>query len=311
MDLELDRKIFLTTEREHKSLYSWAIQEHGANGEKIGSDQIPWAWSNRFVATSLNYQVMLRGKVKNSSRLKLTDMPLKASVRNNQMNIDEEEHITATLKSENDETSYSMFGTDRKIKDIVLSIYKETKQTKENCFVWGCPSYEYELDFRNIVEPDTISFSLFLNPHKFNKILDLIKTNNVNKLIFIPSGVKGFYSEWSPSISTSNIKVLCVDSNHKVEVDKKCQLTAVQQKNIPRLGEIFDFDLRILQNQNKNLINFKNNDDEDDYTESYETFPEQNNLDKNLIIQLQKLAHPLKQTLLVIVILLVLILVFK
>ena len=309
MDLELDRKIFLTTEREHKSLYSWAIQEHGANGEKIGSDQIPWDWSNRFVATSLNYQVLLRGKSKKASRIKGADVQLKATVKYNQMNIDEEEHITAILQSENDDTSYSMFGTDRKIKDIVLSIYKETKQTKENCFVWGCPSYEYELDFRNEVQPDTISFSLFLKPDKFNKILDLIKTNNLNKLIFIPSGVKGFYSEWSPSISTSNIKVLCVDSNHKVEVDKKCQLTALQQKNIPRLGEIYDFDLRILQNQNRNLINLKS--DDGDFTESYETVPEQNNFDRNLVMQLQKLAHPLKQTLLVIAILLVLILIFK
>jgi hypothetical protein len=281
-------------------------------GEKIGSDQIPWAWSNRFVATSLNYQVLLRGKRKNTSRIKGRDIPLKATANKSQINIDEEEYINATLKSENDETSYSMFGTDRKIKDIVLSIYKETKQSKENCFVWGCPSYEYELDFSNIVQPDTISFSLFLKPDKFNKILDLIKTNNLNKLMFIPGGVNGFYSEWSPSISTRNIKVLCVDSKHKVEVDKKCQLTAVQQKNIPRLGEIYDFDLRILQNQNRNLINLKSDDnDDDDYTEPDETVPEQNNFDKNLVMQLQKLAHPLKQTLLVIVILLFLILVFK
>jgi hypothetical protein len=310
MDLELDRKILLTSV-DQKSLYAWCIQEFGENGDKIGQDQIPWAWSNYFVATSLNYQVHLRGETKNLHRVRHADAdgPPKISTKNNQINISEEESITATLQSENDATSYSMFGTGREIKDIALTIYRETKQTKESCFAWGCPSYEYELDFRNEVQPDTIQFNLFLKPDKFNKILDLIKANNINKLIFIPGGVKGFYSAWSPMISTSNIKVLCRDSDHKVEVDKKCKLTAAQQKNIPRLDEVLEFRLTILQNQNRNLINLKSNDD--DYTELYETVPEQNNFDKNLVMQLQKLAHHLKQTLLVIVILLVLILIFK
>ena len=89
----------------------------------------------------------------------------------------------------------------------------------------------------------------------------------------------------------------------------KSTAKSAQQKNIPRLDEVLEFRLTILQNQNRNLINLKSNDD--DYTELYETVPEQNNFDKNLVMQLQKLAHPLKQTLLVIVILLVLILIFK
>lgn len=312
MDLKLDRKILLTSV-DQKSLYSWCIQEFGENGEKIGSDQIPWAWGNHFVATSLNYQVRLRGETKGSSRLRFADEPLKATVKNNQMSINEEDYITATLQSENGRTSYSMFGTDREIKDIVLTIYRETKQTKEKCFSWGCPSYELEIDFRDEIQPDTILFNLFLKSDKFNKILELIKTNNINKLIFIPSGVKGFYSEWSPSISTSRIKVLCRDSDHKVEIDKKCKLTATQQKNIPRLDEVLEFQLTILQNQTRNLINLKNNEDEDgeDYIESYETVSEQNNFDKNLVIQLRNLVHPLKQAVIVIVILLLCILLFK
>ncbi len=319
MDFELDRKIFLTTEREHKSLYSWCIQEYSANGEKVGSDQIPWAWNNHFVATNINYHVNLSGKTKSSSRLQFLDdsrKELPKSKQNNinkQIVIDEIEYITVILQSEDDQTSYSMFGTDRKVRDIQLSITKASMQTKESCYAWACPSYQTEIDFRNITEPDLIQFNLTLKAEKFNRILELIKDNNINKLKFVASGVTGFYSEWSPSISTSQIKVLSRDSSHKVEIDKNCKLTAAQQNNIPRIGEVLEFNLWIIKNQGDQLISINNNDADEDsnYIDTPDKFSGQNNSNKILLAQLQKITHPLKQSLLVIVILLVLILIFK
>jgi hypothetical protein len=319
MDLQLDRKIFLTTEREHKSLYSWCIQENDTNGEKIGQDQIPWAWNNHFVATNLYYHLNLTGKTKGSSNLKFLDDTRKEPSKNKQKSIDKQividegDSITAILHSENDETSYSMFGTDRQIKDIRLQISKESGKTKEFCYAWGCPSYETEHDFSNITEPDIIQFYLTLKAEKFNKILELIKTNNINKLKFIASGVTGFYSEWSPSISASKIKVLTNDSYHKVEIDEKCKMTPTQLQNIPRIGEVLEFNLWITKNQGEQLISLNNDDADEDnnYIETSEKFSGQINFNKNLIIQLQKVAHPIKQTLLVIAILLVLILIFK
>lgn len=315
MDLLLDRKIFLTTEREHKNLYSWCIQEYGTNDEKIGSDQIPWAWNNHFVATNLYYNLNFSGKSKNSSRLKFLDAnrneisKLKQRNISKQMPIDEGESIVAILKSENDETSYSMFGTDRTIKDIYLSIYKDSNQTKEYCYAWGCPSYETEIDFRNLIEPDRIQFNLFIKAEKFNKILELLKTNNISQLKFTVSGVNGFYSEWSPSISTSQIKVLTHDSNHKVEIDKKSKLTPAQQKNIPRMDEVLDFNLWITKNQGNHLISHSGDsvDDHDDHTNTTNMASGKNNFN----IQLQKLVYQLKQSLILVVILLILILVFK
>lgn len=320
MDLQLDKKIFLTTEREHKNLYSWCIQEHNANGEKIGLDQIPWAWNNHFFATKLYYHLNLSGKTKNSSRLQFLDSTRKEPPKNKQNNInkqmviDEQESITAILHSENDETSYSMFGTDRKIKNITLSISKESNKTKEFCYAWGCPSYVTEHDFRNITEPDTIQFYLSINAEKFNRIVQLIKINNINKLKFSVSGVSGFYSEWSPSISTSRIKVLTNDSYHNVEIDKKCKLTSIQQKNIPRLGEVLEFNLWIIKDQGEQLINLRDDENEDEDNNYIETTIKesgQNYTNNNLFLELQKLAHPLKQALIVIVILLALILIFK
>lgn len=314
MDYELNRKILFSEEIEYKSLYSWCLQELDANGDKIGLDQIPWAWTNRFIATSLRYGIQLNGQLENLSRTSpLTETKGKTKAKN-QLKISETESINASISSEDNETIFSMFGTERTIKDINLSIYKDID---ERCSVWGCPSYVTEIDFRDIEQPDTIQFNLFINPDKFNKIVELIKSNNVNKMLFTARGVMGFYSEWSPSISTNKIKVLCNYDDHKVEVSEKSEIT-IAQKNIPRLGEVSEFNLTFIQNQNKELTLTKDCDDEysesygDEYSENFDDVSNsgQNNLDKNLM-QIHKLIHPLKQSLIVIVILLLLILIFK
>jgi len=52
MDFHLERGLRLHTKSEHKPLYSWAINEIDAEGQKIGEDQIPWRWTLYFTATS-------------------------------------------------------------------------------------------------------------------------------------------------------------------------------------------------------------------------------------------------------------------
>lgn len=55
------------------------------------------------------------------------------------------------------------------------------------------------------------------------------------------SGVDGFYAPWSPSIRTSEIKVLTADSGHKV--------VAAENSNQvpPRLGGVSEFRLHLRQ----------------------------------------------------------------
>ena len=305
MDFELNRRIFFSTDIEYKSLYSWCLQELDANGEKIGRDQIPWAWRNRFIATGLRYGVHINGQLENSSRISPIASPKVKTNTNNKLKISETESINLTLASEGNETTFSMFGTERIIKDINLSIHRDVD---ERCIVWGCPSYVTEIDFCDTEEPDTIQFNLFIHPDKFNKIVELIKSNNLSKMLFTVSGVKGFYSEWSPGISTNKIKVLCRDDDHKVETTEKSKIAITQKENLPRLGEVSEFNLTFIQNKNKELTLTKDWDEDEYSVEGSNT--QINNVDKNLK-QIQKLLHPLKQSLVVIVILLILILIFK
>jgi hypothetical protein len=265
MDFELNRKILFSTEIKHKSLYSWCLQELDANGEKIGGEQIPWAWTNRFIATNFRYGVNLNGKLENSSRISPITFPHGKSNKNKKLKISETESINLPLTSDGNETNYSMFGTERPIKDINLSIHKDID---ERCSVWGCPSYVAEIDFCDMEQPDTIQFNLFIHPDKFNKIVELIKYNNISKILFTAKEVAGFYSEWSPSISTNKIKVLCEDDDHKVETTEKSKMAITQKENLPRLGEVSEFNLTVIQNEN-NELTLTNNGDKNSEIISY------------------------------------------
>lgn len=250
MDFELNRKILFSTEIKHTSLYSWCLQELDANGEKIGGEQIPWAWTNRFISTSFRYGVNLNGKLENSSRISPITLPKGKTNKNKKLKIAETESINVQLTSDGNETNYSMFGTERPIKDINLSIHNDVN---ERCSVWGCPSYVAEIDFSEMELPDEIQFNLFIHPDKFNKIVELIKYNNISKILFTAKEVTGFYSEWSPSISTNKIKVLCGDDDHKVETTEKSKIAITQHENLPRLGEVSEFNLTFIQNENNEL----------------------------------------------------------
>jgi hypothetical protein len=51
VDFHLERGLRLHTDPEHKSLYSWAINEIDDQGQQIGRDQIPWPWTLYFCPT--------------------------------------------------------------------------------------------------------------------------------------------------------------------------------------------------------------------------------------------------------------------
>lgn len=51
----------------------------------------------------------------------------------------------------------------------------------------------------------------------------------------------GFYSEWSPGISTHRIKILTADKEHKVEGDGEGEI------ELPRLREVGDWSLDIVR----------------------------------------------------------------
>lgn len=240
MDYHIENKILLSEDSEYKSLYSWSLQEFNNKGEKIGFDQIPWRWDLNFTASELRYHYSVN---KNKSN-------------NDEDSTQENEFITAILhpgicrdgQSLEDDVSYSMFGTNRIIKEFILRIQKiEDGGDNELCYLLGIVSYTTELDFRKITTDDTIDITLRLSPQRFNKIAELIKTQLIDILELALVGVPGFYSEWSPSISTENIKILSAQEEPVVIKKDGCKIDP------PRLGEVIEFSLVIIQRHKLNL----------------------------------------------------------
>jgi len=244
VDYHLERKIKLSEEPEFKNLYSWSLQELNEEGEKVGSDQVPWEWSLYFTASEVRYN--------NTIDIEKSDEP---SEEENTAQTHESESITAILhpgicrdgKYLEDDTSYSMFGTNRRIKQFGLRI-QENKEggDREGCHIWGCVSYTTEVDFRDETTDDTVEIYLSLSPTQFNTIAELIKTRRADILQVRLGRVSGFYSEWSPSISTNNIKILAASKDQEVIARDGCEIEP------PRLGDVGEFNLMVTQRHKLN-----------------------------------------------------------
>jgi hypothetical protein len=230
MDFHSDRKVILSEASEYKSLYEWFVLELGDDKRKEGRPLIPWNWSLYFIATDIK----LSHNVKSSDRYTRTeDVEI----------VEVEEHaiITATLTPSKGRrwrpTTYSMFGTDRHITDFTVTVYLAADGEKEGCSVWGCPSYTAEIDFRNETTPDVICFYMTLRRDKFERLARMVTDRSIDQAALRVGGVSGFYSDWSPEISTDFIKVLTPDTkSHRVEIPEGATITP------PRLGEVHKFE---------------------------------------------------------------------
>jgi hypothetical protein len=204
VDFHLERGLRLNTESEHKSLYNWAINEIDAQGQQIGNDQIPWRWTLRFTATSC----VLCDSIDIESQFQMEETtPAPPEIVQRQV-------IRVGLRpgSPRDdgnyfrETTFSMFGTDRAIKSFQLDIHPIVDPAKQgSCSAWGSVSYTAEIDFINETTDDCIVFYLFVEPETFARYAAKVAHGLVDEMILSVGSVAGFYSEWSPSISTRNV----------------------------------------------------------------------------------------------------------
>jgi hypothetical protein len=238
VDLHLEHGLRLHTTPEHKSLYSWAINEIDEQGQSVGRDQIPWPWTLRFTATSC----ILGDSIEINSRHEMDPTaPVKREITQGQViRMELRPGIAREDGNFFRETTYRMFGTDRAIKAFQLDIHPLTDPAEqESCRAWDSASYTYETDFRNETAEDCIVFYLYVKPETFARYAAKIALGNVDEIIFSAGIVSGFYSEWSPSISTRNVKVLTSDDNHRVDLPPDLQFEP------PRLGEVGDATLYI------------------------------------------------------------------
>jgi hypothetical protein len=138
------------------------------------------------------------------------------------------------------ETTFSMFGTDRAIKSFQLDIHPIADPAEqESCRAWGSVSYTAEVDFTNETTDDCIVFYLFVKPETFARYGAKIAHGLVTEMILRVGSVDGFYSEWSPEVSTDYVKVLTRGSEHKIT------LPPGHQVEPPRLGYVGKAELHI------------------------------------------------------------------
>ena len=235
MDFHLDRRLRLHTDPEHKNLYRWAIQEIDAQGKQIGQDQIPWVWTLHFTATSCVLGDSFDIESQFQEKEEEATPPPKVTQR---------QVIRVELRPgrpwDDNETSYSMFGTDRTIKSFQLEIHPISDSAKqESCSAWGSVSYTAEIDFRNETMVDCVTFYLFVKPDTFVRYGAKIAHGLVDEILLRVGAVAGFYSEWSPAISTDNIKVLTSGEEQKIILPTDLDFKP------PRLGEVGSAELFI------------------------------------------------------------------
>ena len=254
MEYHLEREIRLSEESEYVNLYSWSLQEFDKDGNKIGIDQIPWKWSIYFTASELRYIRSIHIEQSyNSEEAEKENKPVKDS-----------ETIIATLhpgicvggqRLQND-VAFSMLGTGRIIRNFMLRIQKlEDGNNHEGCSLWGCVSYTTELDFRDETTDDAVEIYLGLSQKRFNSLAEIIKYQRADVVQLRLQRASGFYSEWSPSISTDSVKVLTAYDEQIIVCPEKCDIKP------PRLGEVGEFELTIVQRCDYNL--FKEKDEID------------------------------------------------
>lgn len=232
MEYHLDYELGLITEPEHSSLYKWAITEIGVE-KALSRDLIPWPWTLHFSALSCDFlnAIEIERPFALDGRVEPSDIRLTKAIR-----IALRPGDPADL-NRYDSVSYSMMGTKRPISQFMLDVRAlADPQEQEICRAWGSVSYTAEHDFRNVTEPDCLWFYLQLKPETFDSYARMVCEGSVDKIQFSIGNVDGFYSDWSPSISTSFIKVLAAGNTQKItRAPADANLDA-----IPRLGVMGD-----------------------------------------------------------------------
>lgn len=251
MEYHLEKKIAYT---EHSGLYEWCLNELNANSEKDGRDLIPFRWSLYFTGSSLKL--------------------VSAVSKDQEYNDDNEEVSTTTIRNKKaiegvfhsglvrdgsfliklkDKVSFSMMGTNRKIEDFSVYI-EESSDENEHCQIYGIPSYDWEVDFAERTEPDFLQLRITLAADKFAKIAEAVQAKQIDSATLRIGGASGFYSDWSPSITPSFIKVLTEshkivghDDSFKIPLVGKVDsfnlaLKTVNELNVKPHGQKFDFE---------------------------------------------------------------------
>jgi len=281
MDYQLN-KIKLNNDSEYSSLYSWSLEEFDSEDNKVKEGFIPMQIGSVYLSVEkLVYHNNFEG----------------SKYGQESSGFIESEHISGELKTQKKDfqlhqptsNTFSMFGTDRKIKNFSIQIYKtdngdrgklssfhgkKIDSKKENAYFSAHMGWKEDgdLDVAPHAAEDSLYISIFLKEEKFNKIVKHIN-DGVNAQFFRIGHAEGFYNMWTPSIHLEDIKILSDQKNfgkdepyvQQVEIPKECDITP------PRLGRLYDFSIYFSIESNISVDDNIENIDEDDYKDDFES----------------------------------------
>jgi hypothetical protein len=237
MQYHIEKKIAFNGNPEHTSLYGWCLNEIDSSGAKDGRDLIPFFWSLFFTGSSLKLvSEVSKGKEYNDKDEEISTTIIRnknAIVGVFHSGLVRDGHFLIKLK---DQVRFSMMGTDREIQEFLVCI-SESSDGNEDCNIYGIPSYDYEVDFRNDTQSDWLQLDITLTSDKFAKIAEVVRAKKVDSATLRISRASGFYSGWSPSISPDYIKVLT--SSHTI-LDRDAS-----QVDLPLVGKVGEFSLTL------------------------------------------------------------------
>ena len=230
MEFHFDRKIVLRKVDRLKNLYDWCIQEVDEAGAASGRDLIPWRYNSWFLAIKTTL-------VEEVERDRTDEAAKEAAIFRR--------YIYAEIEPQKDRQAlhrtirYSMLGTDRDVRKFSLIIRPAAEEEQEHEFyAWGAVAYTYELDFRNNKTDDCVSFHISMEQRSFEALAAHLANRTPTRIVVRVGKVDGFYSDWSPSISTDLIKILTPGREHAVEP------SSIDDVVPPRLGKILDLSIR-------------------------------------------------------------------
>lgn len=134
---------------------------------------------------------------------------------------------------------------------------------------------------------------MFLHPQNYDALCYFAKRGGTQDEVFLSvSGVSGFYSEWSPEVSTSSVKVLTSGEEQKI-------IRAEGHNELPRLGKVSKFTLYF--SRRTALVTHI---EEEENTSAPSSSPANANMDFEPISKLQTTLEQLRVPIWIIVVLL-------
>jgi hypothetical protein len=211
-------------------LYKWSLCEKNSEGLQVVSDVIPFFYNLKFTASNLN----VRTTFSNYSSSDVGGQKISEIIISGEM----KSGVIRANHTVSDVVQYSLLGTNRKINSFDFNIQQTEFDTDtDQCSLYAQIEHEYEVSFRHTQVPDRLLFEIRFSKNRFQELLKLIQTDEIDCMYFNVSGVEGFYSEWSPSIYPHVIKVLTSD-------DKQIIDSPSDTKIIPkRTGVVHEFSI--------------------------------------------------------------------